>query len=311
MGLEGTPRENAATVEAVRAWRQSARSQATAAHLDPQEVDWLLRYGAGVDRLQLQIGRPSDRLHLRRSLVDLSRLWQRRLRDRVPVQYLVGWVPWREFDLAVSPAVLIPRPETEAIVDLVAEAVRQTPTLSDGIWLDLGTGSGAIALGLATVLPRAQIVATDCSEAALAVARENAERHGLGDRLQLRLGSWFDPLDDLRGRVSGVVSNPPYIPRAIVPDLQPEVARHEPHLALDGGEDGLAALRHLVATAPAYLQPGGLWLVELMSGQSNAVAQRLREDGRYEEPRAEYDLAGHDRFVWARRRATTPSEGSD
>ena len=284
------------TVSDLRAWRNQARSAALAEEIDPAEVDWLLYEGARLDRLGFRLGQPGDRLGLSRSLEELTQLWTQRLGDRTPVQYLLGSVPWRNFNLLVSPAVLIPRPETEAMIDIVLETKGAD---SAGIWVDLGTGSGAIALGLAQVLPRAKIYAVDCSAEALNLARNNADAHGLGDRIQFRQGSWFKPLAGQQGQLEGMVSNPPYIPSGEIPHLQPEVSRHEPHLALDGGDDGLTALRHLVQTARAYLQPGGLWLVEIMSGQSAAVCQLLQDSGVYHNLRVIQDFAGHDRFVLA------------
>lgn len=249
---------------------------------------------------------------LTRSLADLDALWQRRLRDRTPVQYLAGSVLWRDLRLQVSPAVLIPRPETELILDaaLAARAAEADPQGRGEIWADLGTGSGAIAIALALALPAARVVAVDCSAAALAIARHNAQTHlpddldftASGSRFSLRQGSWFAPLEPERGQLAGLVSNPPYIPRAEVATLQPEVTDHEPHLALDGGHDGLDALRHLVAVAPDYLRSGGVWLVELMAGQAPTVVQLLRDRGAYQGIEILQDWAGIERFVLARRR---------
>lgn len=294
---EGDPPRGArveVTVSQVRAWRSQARSGALAQDLDPTEVDWLLYEGARLDRLKFRLGQPGDRLSLSRSLEELTQLWEQRLGDRTPLQYLLGSVPWRNLNLLVSPAVLIPRPETEAMIDIVLETKGAD---SAGIWVDLGTGSGAIVLGLAQTLPKAKICAVDCSAEALNLARTNAERHGLGDRIQFHQGSWFEPLAAHQGHLEGMLSNPPYIPSGEIPHLQPEVSHHEPHLALDGGDDGLTALRHLIQTAPNYLQPGGLWLVEIMSGQSPAVCELLQDNGNYETPHVIRDLAGHDRFV--------------
>jgi release factor glutamine methyltransferase len=152
-------------------------------------------------------------------------------------------------------------------------------------------------------------VAVDCSTEALAIAHRNAQTH-LPDfdpttsqsRLSLRQGSWFAPLDPERGQLTGLVANPPYIPRAEVAALQPEVTDHEPHLALDGGLDGLDALRHLVTVAPDYLRSGGVWLVELMAGQAPSVAQLLHDRGAYQGVEILRDWAGIERFVLARRR---------
>ncbi|HIK46449.1 MAG TPA: peptide chain release factor N(5)-glutamine methyltransferase [Leptolyngbyaceae cyanobacterium M65_K2018_010] len=284
--------------------RQRAHQQARAEGIDPEEVDWLLRSVSDVDGLALKLGTFQGRsqIPLKMPLTELEQRWQQRLDQRVPVQYLVGETPWRDFSLRVSPAVLIPRPETELIIDLAREGVVQSPqaaALHRGIWVDLGTGSGAIALGLAQAFPQAQILAVDQSAAALAIAQANAERYGLGDRISFYQGSWFEPLTAYRGHLSAVVANPPYIPTSLLPTLQPEVIHHEPTAALDGGEDGLAAIRTLARQAPDYLIPGGLWLVEIMAGQGEAVKAILDQQGPYREMRICEDLAGRDRFVMA------------
>lgn len=282
-------------------WRDRAIAEAAAVEIDPQEIDWLLCELAGLDRLSLRLKtyRDRPRVPLRISLDTLDRLWQRRLHQREPVQYLAGVAPWREFSLAVSPQVLIPRPETEYLIDLVQRAVGNSD-LAGGHWADLGTGSGAIALGLARVLPEAIVHAIDTSETALEIARNNAGRARLGDRIQFRRGSWFEPLAALDSPLNGMVSNPPYIPTAEIPRLQPEVARHEPHQALDGGADGLDCIRHLVATAPNYVRSGGIWAIEMMAGQADAVVQLLRDRGGYGDIRIEADLTGIERFAIAR-----------
>nr|WP_242036511.1 peptide chain release factor N(5)-glutamine methyltransferase [Leptolyngbya sp. FACHB-321] len=303
-------REFLVSGQALSEWRMLARQQAIAADVAIEEVDWLLQDLAGLDRpsLQLQTFRDKTDLRLKLPLSELTALWQRRLSDRIPIQYLTGIAPWRQFLLNVSPAVLIPRPETEYLIDLAIVAIKappnsQCPTslLSHGHWADLGTGSGAIALGLATAFPEAVIHAVDRSAAALAIAQSNAQQYNLTDRIQFYEGSWLQPLEQLKGKLSGIVANPPYIPSAMVPALQPEVAQHEPHLALDGGRDGLDCLRHLIATAPDYLQPGGIWLVEMMAGQAIAVAELLHQQGSYCEIQIYPDLAGIDRFALAYR----------
>lgn len=288
-------------------WRQQAQIQARAADIPSSEVDWLLQ-AAGVDRLTLRLGiTEADRsLVLACSLDDLEAQWQQRVQQRMPVQYLAGWAPWRHFSLAVTPAVLIPRPETELMIDLAIAAVQSAAWnsvhLQSEHWVDLGTGSGAIAIGLADAFPQAQIHAVDRSEAALQIAAQNAEQTGLADRIQFYAGSWFEPLQHLQGQLSGMVSNPPYIPTAILAELQPEVANHEPHLALDGGVDGLDCIRQLVHQAPDYLRSGGIWLIEMMAGQAADVAALLAAEGCYDPIQVHPDLAGIDRFVLAYRR---------
>ncbi|ERN40870.1 protein-(glutamine-N5) methyltransferase, release factor-specific [Rubidibacter lacunae KORDI 51-2] len=285
-------------------WRTRARQQAMAAGIDPTEVDWLLREGAGLDTLTLRLGTFASRpqVLLERPLAELDRLWQRRVSERVPVQYLIGQTPWRDFTLHVSPAVLIPRPETEELVELAIATTCGRPDLARGHWADLGTGSGAIAIALAAALPSATIHATDIEADALKVARANASTAGVGDRVRFYCGSWYEPLAHLRGRLSGCVSNPPYIPSHEIDCLQPEVARHEPRRALDGGVDGLDCVRHAIATAPSYLHAGGVWLCELMAGQAPTVLQLLVANGSYNDTRSAYDLAGIERVVLATRR---------
>ncbi|MBV5257831.1 peptide chain release factor N(5)-glutamine methyltransferase [Synechococcus moorigangaii CMS01] len=278
-------------------WRQWAETQAIATAVPLGEVDWFLEALTSVDRLSLRLG-IRQAVMSSVSLVRLSQLWEQRCQDKIPVQYLVGKAPWRDFELLVSPAVLIPRPETEYLIDL---AQNSAPALHSGHWVDLGTGSGAIALGLAASFPDATIHAVDQSTAALEIAQENAIAYGFSARIQFYQGSWWAPLRHLRGQVAGMISNPPYIPSALLPGLQPEVFRHEPHSALDGGQDGLADIRVLVQAAPQYLKSGGLWLIEMMRGQGEAVAQLLQENGHYTQIQVINDFAGGDRYVLAQR----------
>lgn len=285
-------------------WVNQAAAEARSSDIALAEIDWLLQELAGLDRLALRLESFKDlpKIELKLSLSELAQLWQRRLQERVPVQYLTGVAHWRHFSLKVTPAVLIPRPETELLIDLAVEAVKSYGVNPKSHWVDLGTGSGAIAIGLACALTNARVYAVDCSSEALAVARENAENLGFGSRVNFYQGLWWEPLAFLKGQVSGMVSNPPYIPSSTVLTLQPEVVRHEPHLALDGGFDGLDCIRHLVETAPDYLESGGVWLVEMMAGQVEAVADMLESHGSYGKVQIFSDLAGIDRFALAYRR---------
>jgi release factor glutamine methyltransferase len=266
-------------------WRQDARKAATDAGVPAAEVDWLLQEVAGLDSLALRLEsfKGQAQIELRYPLPVLSQMWQQRLHERLPVQYLAGVTPWRHFQLTVSPTVLIPRPETEYLIDLVVDAVKNSPTpqLVSGHWVDLGTGSGAIALGLAEVFKAATIHAVDYSAAALDIAQLNAQQLGFGERIEFYQGSWWKPLDALKGQVSGMVANPPYIPSSWIQELQPEVRNHEPHLALDGGTDGLDCIRQLIETSPNYLRPGGVWLIEMMAGQADKVKELLHRQGSY------------------------------
>lgn len=284
-------------------WRKQARQDAIAQKISPDEVDWLLQIWTDVDKLSLRLGSFESRsqIPIPQSWSVLNERWQTRLTENCPIQYLAGLSPWRDFVLKVSPAVLIPRPETELIIDWLSQEKAINPQLNQGNWVDLGTGSGAIALGLAQCLPQAKIFAVDTSLDALAIAQENAQSYGLGDRIEFFSGSWWTPLAHCQGQIQGMISNPPYIPTSMIAGLQPEVTQHEPHLALDGGEDGLVAIRHLVETAPDYLVTGGLWLVEIMAGQAPWVAELLENQGQYQGIQLLKDLAGIERFVVAYR----------
>ncbi|MEH1834949.1 MAG: peptide chain release factor N(5)-glutamine methyltransferase [Nostoc sp.] len=278
-------------------WRNAALKAAAATHVSPMEVDWLLQQVAGLDRLALRLESFKNwpQIQLQLPLEELDQLWQRRLNERLPVQYIAGITPWRQFKIVVSSAVLIPRPETECLIDLAKASASNT----SGHWADLGTGSGAIALGLADVLPKATIHAVDYSLEALAIAQANADNLGFADRIKFYQGSWWEPLAFLKGQFSGMVSNPPYIPTSTLPTLQPEVVNHEPHLALDGGADGLDCIRHLIKISPSYLRSGGVWLVEMMAGQADAVRELLQNQGSYCKIQIHADLAGIERFALA------------
>ena len=281
-------------------WRQQAIADLAQAQLSAKEVDIFLQAVTDIDTLSLRLQsfREREKIPLSYSWSEITKRWQKRLQTRVPLQYLLESVVWRNFTLKVSPEVLIPRPETELLIDIVGETVRGD---DGGIWVDLGTGSGAIAIGLASILTKAAIYAIDYSPTALAIAKENIINTGFADRIILKQGSWWTPLEKWQGQISGMLSNPPYIPSAEILDLQIEVREHEPRLALDGGEDGLQSIQHLVATAPDYLRSGGLWLVEMRAGQGEKVAQMLENQGNYRQIQIINDLAGFDRFVLAER----------
>jgi release factor glutamine methyltransferase len=271
------------------------------------ELDWLLATTASLDRLALRLEsfRALPHLDLTRSLQELSQLWQQRLEQRVPMQYLLGYTTWRNLILEVAPGVLIPRPETELLIDLAQAWVNEHPILrQDSImrWADLGTGSGAIALGLAQSFPQADIYAVDLSPIALEIARRNAKRLQPSVRpIHFYLGEWLAPLNSLVDGLDGIISNPPYIPHAEIPTLQPEVSRHEPHLALDGGEDGLDSISWIVKQTPQYLRSGGMLLLEMMGGQGALVKAMLQNNGLYCNIQTHLDLSGVERFTSATR----------
>lgn len=284
-------------------WRSQARRSTQSHQIPLGEVDWLLREISNLTALELRLESFVDQpeIALSMSLAELEQCWQRRLQDRSPIQYLAGSTPWRDLNLQVAPGVLIPRPETEILIDLAIAATQSYPELATGNWVDLGTGSGAIAIALAQAFPAVIIHGVDRSLEALAIAQANINQYNYTHRIHLHQGSWWSPLEFLQGQVQGMISNPPYIPSLMIPNLQPEVVNHEPHLALDGGIDGLDDLRHLVTTAPHYLKSGGIWLVETMAGQPETVMQLLQAQGSYRDICTFPDLAGLERFVQALR----------
>ncbi|HEY4743672.1 MAG TPA: peptide chain release factor N(5)-glutamine methyltransferase, partial [Desulfuromonadaceae bacterium] len=189
---------------------------------------------------------------------------------REPLQHILGSQEFFGLEFEVTPDVLIPRHDTET---LVTEALGRMPGARSV--LDIGAGSGCIAVALAKQLPEATVVAVDISSAALAVARRNAEKHGVS--IEFLAGSLLEPVAGRRFDL--VVSNPPYIPTGDIAGLEPEVRDHEPRGALDGGADGLDAYRILVPAARACLNPGGWLLVEMGICQADAVAALFRQSG--------------------------------
>lgn len=224
---------------------------------------------------------------------------QRRAR-REPVAYIVGGREFRSIRLKVDRRVLIPRPETELLVDEVQAALRSDfADESDLRVADIGTGSGAVAIGVAIEAPCVSIVATDLDESALAVAQENARNHGVHDRIHFRRGDLAKPL---AGELfHGIVSNPPYVPELEWSSLEPEVRSYEPKAALvGGGDDGLDIIRRLIASAPALLHPNGFLALEMGASQGDAVKE-IALVGGFASCRIVRDLAGRDRIAVMRR----------
>ena len=259
------------------------------------DAEHLLAHALGVPRLQLylQFDRPLDRREL-----DLFRPLLRRRAGREPLQYILGRATFRELDLHVDRRVLIPRPETEVLVgEVLAWAAAQVR--KDMSAVDIGTGSGAIALSLVHEGPFARVVATDASEDALAVARGNAAALGLSAKVDFRAGALFAALDN--GEIFDVVvSNPPYVAETEAETLEPEVGVWEPGQALFGGPDGLAIVRALVGGAGARLRPGGLLAMEVGAGQAGLVVAEVESIGGYDDVRVRRDLAGRQRVILAR-----------
>ncbi|HUT33884.1 MAG TPA: peptide chain release factor N(5)-glutamine methyltransferase [Planctomycetota bacterium] len=212
---------------------------------------------------------------------------------RVPARYLMGESEFFSLPLAVTPSVLIPRPETELLVERALELLAKD---HEARVADLGTGSGAIAIAVAARRPLARVVATDVSGEALAVARANAGRHGLAERIEFRQGEWFAALEP-GTRFDVLLSNPPYVATPDLEQAMPEVRDHEPRVALDGGPDGLRSLRVLIAGAPAWLGAGGWLVLEIGAGQAEAVLKLAKESEAYGTTRVTPDYQGIPRIA--------------
>jgi len=257
------------------------------------DAECLLAHALGTTRLKLYLDfeepvAAGDRGTFRE-------LVRRRADDRVPVALLTGRKEFWSLDLEVGPDVLVPRPETETLVELALQ--RADDIEAELTVLDLGTGSGAIAIALATELPKARITATDISPAALEVAQRNAETHGVSGRIRFLEGDAFAPVAGERFDL--VLSNPPYVAERDEPDLAPEL-HHEPRSALFSGHDGTELLGRLAAAAEAQLADAGFVAFEVGTDQSEWLSGQLAQAG-LAEISVHRDAAGRPRVVSASR----------
>ena len=274
-------------------------------------------------------GQALDRVHLYQRLRDeLSHeqeraycaLMERRLAHE-PAAYIVGHKEFYGIDFQVTPAAIIPRPETETLVELVVAFARERFADKPFTLVDVGVGCGAIAVAVAHELPQAQVIATDISPEALALAQSNAERHGLAQRIRFLQGDLLEPLQgsvhpepkpggsrdssrraspEPRRRVDIVAANLPYVPTADWERLPPEIREHEPRDGVDGGPDGLRVIERLLRQAPQYLQPGGALFVEIGDEQGQAASALVREAFPNAQVEVRPDLSGLDRVLVVR-----------
>jgi release factor glutamine methyltransferase len=254
------------------------------------DAELLIAHAQGIDRVRLYMN--LDKPLSAEELTHIRALIERRAQHE-PAAYIMGTRGFWTLDLAVDGRVLVPRPETERLVEL---ALKHLKTLDAPRIVDVGTGSGAIALALASELPEAEVHAIDVSTDALAVARANAETNGL-ERVRFHHGDLLAPVVN-EAPFHMVVSNPPYIPSGDLPGLMPDVRDFEPHLALDGGPDGLDIVRRLISAAHERLAPGGRLMMEIGHDQGPAVAA-LCGAPRFDDATVHPDYAGLDRIVEA------------
>jgi release factor glutamine methyltransferase len=282
------------TVRRVVAWIQSdlERRGVTSPRL---EADLLVCHALGQKRIALYMD--LDRPLIERELAHIRALVERR-RQLEPIAYILGEREFYSRSFEVTRDVLIPRPDTETLVDAALAALR-APSAPEGALCELCVGSGAVAVTLAAELPSRAVVATDLSQAALSVATRNAERHGVSERVVFRSGDLFAALQPVE-RFAAIFVNPPYIRSAVMATLDADVRRYEPHLALDGGADGLVFYRRIAADAPAHLVPGGVLGVEVGFDQAGEV-RALFEQAGFLHVGSVRDLSGIERVVVARR----------
>lgn len=278
--------------ESLRAALTAARARLTHSPTPALDAELLLAHALGRSRSHLHAW-PDDVLP-----PDARARFEALIRRRgagEPVAYLLGRREFWSLEFEVGPEVLVPRPETEGLVEIARAHLSAREAIAPSI-LDLGTGSGCVAIALARERPDAQVVAVERSDAALALARHNADR--LGAAVEFLAGEWLTPVAG--HRFDAIVSNPPYV-RSDDPHLTEGDARYEPRSALDGGPDGLDAIRALAERAGAGLVPGGLLALEHGADQAEAVAAVLTEAG-WHATESRADLAGLPRFALAFRR---------
>lgn len=284
------------TVGALAAWARQALSQAGVSNA-AQEAVWLLEHALGVRSHQLVS--EAGRLVLPDVCARAESLIARRV-AREPLQYLLGTQEFCGLEFSITPAVLIPRPETELLIHHVVDHVR---SFSDATIVDVGTGSGCVAITLATRLKGQRVIAIDRSPEALGVAQRNAMTHAVCDRIEWLEGDLLAPLREREGAdsVEVIVSNPPYISVSDWAGLEPEVRVFEPRMALVGGEQGTEFHERLLRESREFLVPGGLLIMEMGAGQASTVRLLVEQIGGYAALRIIEDAAGIERVVVAQR----------
>lgn len=273
-----------------------SRTGAQSARLD---AELLLGHVLGWKREALYVNLETWMLSTQRA--QFEQTLRRRARGE-PVAYITGEREFWSLGFTLSPAVLVPRPETELLVDIALRLTSERPISDFGFRiLDLGTGSGAIAVSLAKEIDGAAIWATDISLEALKVAEGNATRHGVREKIRFLQGDLFRAVEEPAASFDIIVSNPPYVRRDEIKDLPPEVRDWEPALALDGGSDGLDFYGRIIEEGHVHLRDGGLILLEIGADMRNDVFELLQKSGWYSQVAIHRDYAGKDRVVVARK----------
>ena len=262
------------------------------------EAGMLMAHLMGCERTYLYLDR--ERVLSPQQIQDYFNMVKMRV-QRTPIHYIIGYREFMGLKFYVNENVLIPRPDTEVLVEYV---INYCKNVGDHFFkiLDMGTGSGAIAVSLAKYIENCKVTAIDIDDQALLVAKKNGTAHGVGDRIEFIQGDLFYPLKDKEDNLKFhiMVSNPPYIPTAEIEELEVQVKDYEPLKALDGGREGLDYYRRLAKEAPKFLYDDGLWAVEVGYNQAHQVGDILRDQGCYHNIEFIKDLSGYNRVVVAR-----------
>ena len=240
---------------------------------------------------------PEGNLYLKKNLEFLENIWNEHLLNSSPIQYLCGITFWRDLKLKVTEKVLIPRSETELIIDIVSKIFGNS--VQKLLFAELGTGSGAISISLALANPLWYGIATDIDQDALEIARENFINSSQQSNLKFYCGNWWSPLESFKGKLDLAISNPPYIPKDTYEKLPKEVKNFEPKVALFGGEDGLKHIREIIQKAPLFLKEKGWLILENHFDQGEKVKQLLIEK-KFTSIEIVKDLSGIGRFTIGR-----------
>jgi release factor glutamine methyltransferase len=304
MPSQASPKNPDRTILSLLRWSAACfRDQ----HIDSPRAtaEILLAYVLKAGRADLYL--QSDRPVAAAELQAYQALVRRRL-EREPVAYIIGIKEFWSTEFVVTKDVLIPRPETETLVEEALTRLAACPAGSTRRVLELGTGSGAIILSLAREEGRHVYMASDICANAIQVAKLNARRQGLEDRVFFFCADWLAGLSPEKSCFDLIVSNPPYISTKDLRRLQPEIYAFEPLRALDGGSDGLGCIREIASTAWRLLSPGGVLMLEMGYDQRPAVQKILNGCGWHAEFQFKADLAGRDRVVWARRKKSVAGQ---
>lgn len=254
----------------------------------------LLAHALDIKRIDLYLGydQPLNPEELER----FKALIKRR-REREPVAYILGHKEFWSMELEVNRNVLIPRPETERLVEIALEHLTASSTAESKLILELGAGSGAVLLALASEIPRHSYLGTDISVEAVRVARRNADRNSLTENIHFIAADWFAPVSRHARLFDMIISNPPYIKSGQLNRLQPEIYTYEPLLALDGAADGLSCLQHIIQSAHLFLKPAGVLLLEIGHDQKERLKKMITECNQYENVVFYKDYSGYNRVV--------------